>query len=670
MNREQAKDYINRQEPTFLPKASKRGYICPFCDQGKTEGQGITRESGKPHLWYCVDCQIGRSVTGLWAGHVHIEDTPKNFPEIIDGAAQYYGIIIDDAEAPRKPVEKRKPQEARTHTQQQAPRAESTDVDAEAEPDYTSYLREVSKNITTAAAQEYLSFRGISTETAQRLNLGFDPAWRHPKRPKMKPSPRLIVPTSKHSYLARHASRSDYINERGEVENKSKAGKVHFDMRGIYNEAGRACFVTEGELDAVAVIEAGGEAVGLGSKNYVKKFLAKLAEKPTRTTLILCLDADAAGQKAELELAEGLDALNISHVTADICGGHKDPNEALQADRSAFERAITEAESRTRKPDAVTDYINRLMGDDIKTLQRWTGRKTGFANLDTELMGIYPGLYVLGAISSLGKTTFIHQIADQMAAAGEDVIFFSLEQSRLEMVSKSIARMTAKRDITTASTSLAIRSGAAFQSRPGDRQQQQRQRAALDAAQAYTAAVGDRLSVIEGNFNCTVSFIGEYTQQYMERNPGTKPIVVVDYLQITQGDQAQRQSAKEQVDGNITALKRISRNLDVPVFLISSLNRQNYAQPVDFESFKESGGIEYSADVLLGLQLAIMNDDLFNQEKKIKEKRERVRAAKAENPRKIELVCLKNRYGRSSFKNPVLFDYYPEYDLFLEGQTT
>ena len=272
MNRDQAKDYINRQEPTFLPKASKRGYICPFCDQGKTEGQGITRESGKPHLWYCVDCQIGRSVTGLWAGHVHIEDTPKNFPEIIDGAAQYYGIIIDDAEAPRKPVEKRKPQEARTPTQQQAPRAESTDVDAEAEPDYTSYLREVSKNITTAAAQEYLSFRGISTETAQRLNLGFDPAWRHPKRPKMKPSPRLIVPTSKHSYLARHASRSDYINERGEVENKSKAGKVHFDMRGIYNEAGRACFVTEGELDAVAVIEAGGEAVGLGSKNYVKVF--------------------------------------------------------------------------------------------------------------------------------------------------------------------------------------------------------------------------------------------------------------------------------------------------------------------------------------------------------------------------------------------------------------
>ena len=95
-----------------------------------------------------------------------------------------------------------------------------------------------------------------------------------------------------------------------------------------------------------------------------------------------------------------------------------------------------------------------------------------------------------------------------------------------------------------------------------------------------------------------------------------------------------------------------------------------FSRSIFFESFKESGGIEYSADVLLGLQLAIMNDDLFNQEKKIKEKRERVRAAKAENPRKIELVCLKNRYGRSSFKNPVLFDYYPEYDLFLEGQTT
>ena len=99
--------------------------------------------------------------------------------------------------------------------------------------------------------------------------------------------------------------------------------------------------------------------------------------------------------------------------------------------------------------------------------------------------------------------------------------------------------------------------------------------------------------------------------------------------------------------------------------VISSVNRANYQQPIDFESLKESGGIEYSCDVVYGLQLRCLNDDLFSQEKKVKEKRDRIRDAKAANPREIELVCLKNRYGISSFS--CNFDYYPANDLFTEA---
>ena len=116
-----------------------------------------------------------------------------------------------------------------------------------------------------------------------------------------------------------------------------------------------------------------------------------------------------------------------------------------------------------------------------------------------------------------------------------------------------------------------------------------------------------------------------------------KPVVIVDYLQIIQGDE-KRQSTKELIDSNVTELKRISRNNDVPVFVISSLNRSNYLTPVDFESFKESGGIEYTCDVLWGLQLQAINEDVFNSDKKLKEKRERIKEAKAEITRKIELV--------------------------------
>lgn len=49
-------------------------------------------------------------------------------------------------------------------------------------------------------------------------------------------------------------------------------------------------------------------------------------------------------------------------------------------------------------------------------------------------------------------------------------------------------------------------------------------------------------------------------------------------------------------------LKRISRDYKIPVIAISSFNRDNYSAPVNTAAFKESGAVEYSADVLIGLQ--------------------------------------------------------------------
>ena len=68
---------------------------------------------------------------------------------------------------------------------------------------------------------------------------------------------------------------------------------------------------------------------------------------------------------------------------------------------------------------------------------------TGFKNFDSILDGgLYEGVYILGAIPSLGKTTLALQIADQIAEAGEDVLIFSLEMARRELMAKSISRLT------------------------------------------------------------------------------------------------------------------------------------------------------------------------------------------------------------------------------------
>ena len=305
--------------------------------------------------------------------------------------------------------------------------------------------------------------------------------------------------------------------------------------------------------------------------------------------------------------------------------------------------------------ESANDYIALKMGAEIENLRKQSNRKTGFSNLDAEAGSIYAGLYVVGGISSVGKTTFISQLADQMAERGNDVLFFSMEQSRLEMVSKSIARQTAIADPQRAVSSLQIRTGAKGES-------------ISNAVKTYTETIGDRISIIEGNFNCTVSMIKDYAERYM-KSKGNTPVIVVDYLQVLQPELdpytgRKITDTKSVIDQNITQLKRLSRTLETPVFVISSVNRGNYLTPMDFEAFKESGGIEYTADVVWGLQLSAIHDDLFNGDpkSKIKEKREKIARAKEAIPREIELVCLKNRYGKSRYT--AQFKYYPQYDYF------
>lgn len=309
------------------------------------------------------------------------------------------------------------------------------------------------------------------------------------------------------------------------------------------------------------------------------------------------------------------------------------------------------AEALKEVNDGVASYITQHIKAEIEAFTAASEVKTGFSRFDQLAGGLFPALYVVGAISSLGKTTFIHQMADQLAAAGKHVLFFSLEMSRLELATKSIARRTALMDFDNAMTSLKIRRG-------------YKSNVLVQAAAEYCKAVEDRLNIIEGGFETTVQYIREYAKHYAEKH-NTKPVIIVDYLQILQG--AQKGTLREAVDFNVVELKRLSRDLDAPVIVISSVNRSNYLLPVDFESFKESGGIEYTADVVLGMQLACLDTDpVFDsaEGKDIAKKRECVKKAKAENPRKVKLVCLKNRYGGPDWT--IDYRYYPRFDLFEE----
>lgn len=286
------------------------------------------------------------------------------------------------------------------------------------------------------------------------------------------------------------------------------------------------------------------------------------------------------------------------------------------------------------------------LDSDLMRFQQYRDRKTGYSNIDAK-MRLYPGLYVLGAISSLGKTTFCGQLADQLAGAGEHVLYFTLEQTTLELVCKGLSRLMFRTDNATALSSMDIRRGVKSE--------------ALRIARDLYAAQTKHEFIIECGFDTNVENITETVKSYVN-TAGVKPIVILDYLQIL-APMNNSQTTKDVVDYNVRALKKLQTENDLVLIVISSLNRQNYLTPIDFSSFKESGGIEYTCDVMWGLQLNVMNDELFDKEAKLKAKREAVKEAKIANPRDIELVCLKNRYGVSSYS--CRFKYYARYDYFL-----
>ena len=169
----------------------------------------------------------------------------------------------------------------------------------------------------------------------------------------------------------------------------------------------------------------------------------------------------------------------------------------------------------------------------------------------------------------------------------------------------------------------------------------------------YKTYVANNLYGCEGVGSMGVKEIREKVKEHITYT-GRTPIVIVDYLQIL-APMEPKATDKQNMDRAVVELKRISRDYKTPVIAISSLNRDNYTRKVSMRSFKESGAIEYSSDVLIGLQFRNVGNDGFDLDKEI-----------AKLPRELELVVLKNRKGKAGDSIP--YDFYSPFSLFIEGK--
>lgn len=412
-------------------------------------------------------------------------------------------------------------------------------------------------------------------------------------------------------------------------------------------------FITEGIFDALSFETLNYKAIALNSVQMANKLLTEIKDNIStsrRYKYIICGDNDEAGEKLNNKLMQEFKKLNIDCTTFDL-KGNKDCNDFLKADKDAFKK---EAEKTIKKLLGYIDsYMDRFFIN-VNDNRNKPAISTGYLQFNKKIGdGIFPGLYCIGGISSLGKTAFTLNVADNIAERGNDVIFFSLEMSKDELISRSLSRRMFLQDNNKYKNcgTVTINRGQLNEDYLED----------LDnVATEYGEKIAKNLRIIEGNFDCGVDEIWNTVQEHISIT-GKKPVVFIDYLQVLKSNGG---NDKQETDNNVTKLKRMSREFDIPVIVVSSFNRANYTTPVSFESFKESGSIEYTADVLIGLQLyAIKEIDLSTEKKKF-EARAIIKTAKAENPRKVTVVVLKNRNYKANAEQD--FYFYPVTNLFQE----
>ena len=283
-------------------------------------------------------------------------------------------------------------------------------------------------------------------------------------------------------------------------------------------------------------------------------------------------------------------------------------------------------------------FFKEKFGTKVEEMKEYASRKTGFANLDSEQI-FTPGLYVLGGLPALGKTTFAWQLLEQMARQGEKCVYCSYEMSEFELYTKSAMRELFSRDRNTKLTSAGIRRGDETR--------------ALKEILVEFGEIGIDLTVVEMQEQGIDDLIYGLRKYCVEK----APVIVLDYLQIVPVKRKEA-SAKQGIDEIVRKLKNFQRETGATFIVISSFNRQNYGQQVAFESFKESGNIEYSADVVWGLQLYATRE---LKEGATNQNREIISKAKEANPRQVELKCLKNRQGKNY---SCYFKYYAAVDIF------
>ncbi len=215
------------------------------------------------------------------------------------------------------------------------------------------------------------------------------------------------------------------------------------------------------------------------------------------------------------------------------------------------------------------------------------GVPTGFRDLDHLLSGLQESnLIILGARPSMGKSSFVMDIARQAAVKHKvPVGIFSLEMSKGELIDRLICSQ-ARVDLWK------MRTGNL--SSTGENDDFSRIGHAIGVLSEAPLYIDDTagLNVMEMR-----------TMARRLQSEHGLGLIIIDYLQLIEARAGSNQDNRVQVIGEISrSLKGLARELRIPIIALSQLSRgveSRDDQKPKLSDLRESGSIEQDADVVM-----------------------------------------------------------------------
>ena len=305
----------------YLDHSRDGNFICPICGNGSGEsGTGIFFNDGNA---FCHNHGYIDIISAIQ------EKYQINFPMAVKNCADALGLPVEyDSEDYRPQKKSRQESVSPIH-----PIVKPKPNEEKPQQDLTDYYSKCHQNISDSKAQAYLKKRGLDDkDLIDYFNLGYD-----------KDCNCLVIPHDKYFCTRRYLNTWTDENGREHRYKYITGSKVSlFNVDALKNEI---VFITEGAINAMSIIKAGGNALALGGSGNGRLLVGEFQKIDSQPAIILLLDEDKAGQEKADKILQSLYNLKIlvvkSHLPIDS-ESNQDVNDLLRSDGEALKKFVAD----------------------------------------------------------------------------------------------------------------------------------------------------------------------------------------------------------------------------------------------------------------------------------------------------------------------------------------